>query len=69
MIGPDGRRYEYGDGSTGPYPTFKVHDTSILWRAGLDPSLGFAEAYMEGRITMEEGDLYDLLSVALLNFE
>jgi cyclopropane-fatty-acyl-phospholipid synthase len=69
MIGPDGRRYVYGEGGPGPCPTFRVHDKATLLKAALDPSLGFAEGYMNGRITIEEGDLYDIVEVAVLNFD
>ncbi|MFA5122046.1 class I SAM-dependent methyltransferase [Zavarzinia sp.] len=69
VIDPGGRRHVYGDGSGGPTPTLRVHDRSVLFRAAIDPSLGFAEAYMDGRITVEEGDLYDVCMVVVENFE
>ncbi|PWR20056.1 SAM-dependent methyltransferase [Zavarzinia compransoris] len=70
VIGPDGtsRTYGAGDGSVS-HPAIRIHHRSVLLRAAIDPSLGFAEAYMDGRITIERGDVYDVCMVVVRNFE
>lgn len=70
VISHDGKSRTYGteDGS-GRHPVMRIHDRSVLMRAAIDPSLGFAEAYMDGRITVERGDVYDVCLVVVKNFE
>ncbi|PWR25365.1 SAM-dependent methyltransferase [Zavarzinia aquatilis] len=69
VIYPNGRRQTYGEKGDGPCPTLRIHDRSVLIAAALDPSLGIAEAYMDGRVTIEDGDIYDVCMVVVHNFE
>ncbi len=62
----DGRSLSYGDGQ-GPTFAIRIHDRRTEWRVGLNPNLAFGEAYMDGRLTVEEGDLVDLLCLFLSN--
>jgi cyclopropane-fatty-acyl-phospholipid synthase len=55
VIWPDGRSHAFGSGS--PRATIRLHDWRTVWRLGLDPDLAFGEAYMDGRLTVEEGDI------------
>lgn len=43
--------------------TIRIHDRATLWRLLLDPQLEAGEAYMEGRLTLEKGTLYDFLEL------
>ncbi len=66
---PDGTTRRYGDPTVAPVATLAVkagaNDPRILY----DPSIAFAEAYMDGKFTMVEGDLVAFLSVVLENIE
>jgi len=60
---PGGRRINVGDG-TGPRVVAAV--TNPLWaaRIAVFPETALGDAYMEGAITFERGDIYDLLAIA-----
>jgi cyclopropane-fatty-acyl-phospholipid synthase len=42
----------------------RIHDNATLRRIMLNPLLEVGEAYMDGRLTLERGDIYDLLELA-----
>jgi cyclopropane-fatty-acyl-phospholipid synthase len=62
---PDGRKTVYGSGS--PKAAMHVHGRWSPWTIGFNPDLVLGEAYMDGRITVEEGTIADVLEVLLLN--
>jgi cyclopropane-fatty-acyl-phospholipid synthase len=47
----------------GPAITLRVHDRWTGVRLALRPRLAFGEAYMNGQITVEGGEIYDLLDL------
>ena len=47
----------------GPAVTMRIHDRWTGIRVALRPRLALGEAYMDGRLTIEGGDLYDLLDL------
>ena len=47
----------------GPAVTMRIHDRWTGIRVALRPRLALGEAYMDGRLTIEDGDLYDLLDL------
>jgi len=49
------------DGSVGPSVTIRLHDPALHWKLAVRPRLYFGEAYMDGKLTIEEGSLYDLM--------
>ena len=57
-----GRRESYGDGSN-PKVSIRIHDSSTGWKLLLDPELELGEAWMDGRLTVEEGDLKSFLGL------
>ncbi|WP_297977141.1 cyclopropane-fatty-acyl-phospholipid synthase family protein [uncultured Amaricoccus sp.] len=63
---PSGRQESYGDG-TGTPLALRIADDRALRRVFLDPGLAFAEMYMDGRILLEEGDIYDVIALAKSN--
>ena len=68
VIGPDGRTYRYGTPSPDRRPvTARLADNATARRIALAPSLGAGEAYMDGRLTLEQGDIYDLLDLFTWN--
>lgn len=52
----------YGDGR-GPRVTIRIHDRGTGWRLLLNPQFETGEAYMEERLTVEEGSLHDFLDL------
>jgi cyclopropane-fatty-acyl-phospholipid synthase len=50
-----------------PSVTIRVHDSRVLGELVRNPALKFGEAYMDGRITVEQGDIYDVIRLAKAN--
>jgi cyclopropane-fatty-acyl-phospholipid synthase len=63
---PSGRTERYGDGSGAPV-ALRVTDAAALRAIVLDPGLAIAETYMDGRLVIEEGDVYGLIALAKSN--
>lgn len=66
LIDTDGRRHQFGDGKA-PRSTLRLHDWTLRYRLPLNPYLVIGEAYMDGGITAEEGDIYDFLDLVFRN--
>jgi len=66
VVDPRGQVHSFGDGS-GPSAAIRLHDTATIRRIGLNPGLAVGEAYMNGRLDLEEGDIYNLLELACVN--
>jgi cyclopropane-fatty-acyl-phospholipid synthase len=62
----DGATQTFGDG-VGPPVGVKVLDRAAERRLMLNPSLSLGELYMEGRIVVTRGGLYDLLELGARN--
>ena len=60
VIDWNGRRHRYGDGRA-PTVTMHIHDRDTGRRMMLDPALALGESYMNGTLTVADGDIYDLL--------
>ena len=54
-------------GEPGLKSTIRLHDSRLHHRLVMNPDLEFGEAYMNGTLTIEEGDLADFLGVAIAN--
>jgi cyclopropane-fatty-acyl-phospholipid synthase len=65
VIWPDGSVGTYGSGL--PKAAIRVHERRTLLAIALRPDLAFGEAYMDGRVTVEEGTIADVLELALSN--
>ena len=65
FIWPDGKQYVFGAG--GPRATARLHGRWTPWTVGLKPELAFGEAYMDGRLTVEEGTITDVLEILISN--
>ncbi len=63
IIGPSGKRRSYGSGN--PKIALRVRDRAALVELGLHPDLTLGELYMDGRLTVEDGDIADLLDVVM----
>ena len=66
VVLPDGTTKTYGDGSGEPV---RVRLTKAgMRRIGVNPKLGVGEAYMDGDLVIEEGDIWGLLETAGRNY-
>jgi cyclopropane-fatty-acyl-phospholipid synthase len=63
-----GRTLTFGDGQE-PRAAIRLHDPALDWRIPLNPSLATGEAFMDGRLTMEEGALRDFLELVSRHYE
>ena len=61
IVYDDGVTDSFGDGSGKPVVVRLTRRSAF--RIALQPELGLGEAYMDGELTFEEGDLWDLLSL------
>lgn len=66
FIDAAGRPHRYGDGSGAPVVA-RVADAWLEKQLVIDPQLALGEAYMDGRLTLEQGRIYDLLELILSN--
>lgn len=68
VIDVDGRRHSFRGAGPGPEITIRLRDNRVAWDIALNPQLAVGEAYMDGRVTIENGaDVRDFLDLALLN--
>jgi cyclopropane-fatty-acyl-phospholipid synthase len=63
IIDAAGRSHRIRGGRPGPEVTMRVHDRWTGLRLLLRPRLAFGEAFMEGKLTVEDGGIYDLLDL------
>ncbi len=66
VIAADGERLEFGDGAE-PRATARFHDAAAQWAVLLDPDLKTGEMFTDGRLTIEQGTVYDFLALVLQN--
>ena len=66
VIDASGRTHRFGD-STQPSVTIRFHNAQSQRRIALNPMLALGEAFMDGTMTVEEGDIYDFLALAMSN--
>src|ERR1700674_633987 len=60
---PSGTDESFGD-RPAPSVAVRVVDNAALLSLLRDPDLAFGELYMEGRLQVLEGSIYDLLAIA-----
>jgi cyclopropane-fatty-acyl-phospholipid synthase len=65
VIDHSGRRQSFGQGE--PRVTIRLADRATDWSLALNPWLKVGEAYMDGKLTIEEGSLYDLIDIGMAN--
>jgi cyclopropane-fatty-acyl-phospholipid synthase len=68
VVDHDGTRYSYGapDSRHGPV-TIRFTDAKVGADIVKDPRLGLGEAYMDGRMVVEQGDVRELILLAHMN--
>jgi cyclopropane-fatty-acyl-phospholipid synthase len=67
VTGPAGEVHTFGEGGDAPEVAIRISDPSFDWRIFLNPELNAGEAYMDGALTFEQGDVYDLLTLFYRN--
>ncbi len=68
LTGPAGEVHAFGEGGAdAPDVAIRITDPAFDWRIVLNPELRAAEAYMDGALVVEKGDVYDLLTLFYLN--
>ena len=65
LIRHDGSSLTFGKGS--PEVLIRLHDRGAFWELALNPELKLGELYMDGRLTLEHGDIADLLDLLMYN--
>ncbi|HLZ67232.1 MAG TPA: class I SAM-dependent methyltransferase, partial [Aliidongia sp.] len=66
LIDSAGRSYSFGE-PPGPVAAIRVHTRALERRMFWNPRIAVGEAYMDGTLTMEQGDIYDFLSLVMGN--
>ena len=66
MVDADGCAHAFGDHS-GPPVVARIADKRTEWRLALNPPLAVGGAYMNGRLVLEQGTIYDLLELLMSN--
>lgn len=61
-----GCQHQFGDGS-GPPITIRFADRAAERAVAYDPQLALGETYMQGRLSVEGGGVYDLLDILMRN--
>ncbi|MDA0219305.1 MAG: cyclopropane-fatty-acyl-phospholipid synthase [Proteobacteria bacterium] len=69
LIDADGHRHDFGDPGATPSVTIRLHDKALHRKMALQPRLAVGEAYMEGRLTIEEGDIAGFFEVVGRNLK
>jgi cyclopropane-fatty-acyl-phospholipid synthase len=68
VIGADGRTRVYGEAVSGLDPvTIRLADAATARAIARRPALGLGEAYMDGRLVVERGDIRALLELLAVN--
>lgn len=68
VLTADGQRHVFGSGKDGPSVTVRMHDRKLERDLFFNPELVAAEAYMDGRLSFEDGaGAFELLSLFSVN--
>jgi cyclopropane-fatty-acyl-phospholipid synthase len=62
-----GRTHSFEGVEPGPEVEVRLTDRRIEWHLLLDPDMAVGEGYMDGRIILEKGDIYDLIELGTVN--
>ncbi|MFQ5765516.1 MAG: SAM-dependent methyltransferase, partial [Rhodospirillales bacterium] len=68
VIDANGKRHLF-EGADGPAVTIRLGVRALHHRLLFNPPLTLGEAYMDGTVTVEDGDIYDLLALIGINME
>jgi cyclopropane-fatty-acyl-phospholipid synthase len=68
LIDAGGRNHGFGDDNGVPV-VVRIADRRTEWHLALNPTLAIGEAYMEGRLILEQGTIYDFFELLAANLE
>jgi cyclopropane-fatty-acyl-phospholipid synthase len=68
VVDADGVLHTFG-GAAGPGVTIRLRDPALYWKLIVRPRLYLPEAFVDGKLTVEEGSLYDLIDLLAVNLE
>src|SRR5215470_17729784 len=68
LIDADCCAHDFGDGTGSPVVA-RIADRATERLFILNPALAIGEAYMDGRLVMERGTIYDFLELLLSNLD
>jgi cyclopropane-fatty-acyl-phospholipid synthase len=68
LVDADGRRFGCGEHS-GPAIVARIADKRTEWELAFHPALTLGEAYMDGRLIIEQGTIYDFIELLAANAE
>src|SRR6186713_1766974 len=63
VVDSSGRHHAYGDRSGGEPVTIRFTDSATPRRAAFNPALELGEAYSDGRLVVEQGDIRAFLDL------
>jgi len=64
VVMPGGKAHAFGPGD-GAALTVRVADRATAFAIARNPRLGLGEAYMDGRVTIDDGDILDLMRLVV----
>ncbi len=68
VVDHDGKEYRYGSPEPGFQPVrVRLTDRGAAMSIARDPRIGAGEAYMDGRLVVEQGDIRDLILLIRYN--
>ncbi|NQV58112.1 MAG: class I SAM-dependent methyltransferase, partial [Alphaproteobacteria bacterium] len=67
VIDAKGRSRRFQGSRAGPEVTVRLHSRALHWQLYTNPMLYTGEAYMNGTLTVEDGELYDFLDLVSRN--
>jgi cyclopropane-fatty-acyl-phospholipid synthase len=67
LVGPDGVHHEFVGAEAGPAVTIRIAEASLDWKIFINPELRAAEAFMDGTLKVDGGEVYPLLELIFLN--
>jgi cyclopropane-fatty-acyl-phospholipid synthase len=67
VIDHTGRRHDFGAVGTGPSAAIRIHDPALYRRLAFYPTLHVGRAYVDGTLTIAQGELSDFLDLLLIN--
>ncbi len=68
LIDADGTAHRFGRPARAADVVVRLHDRSLHHKLALSPFVTLGEAYVDGTLTVERGDVYALLDVCARNF-
>jgi cyclopropane-fatty-acyl-phospholipid synthase len=68
LIDPDGRAHDFGDRNSSP-TVARITDRTTERLFILNPALAIGEAYMDGRLVLEQGTIYGFLELVFANLD